>query len=145
MVTVAASTLVVACGASSSPRASAPLRSQIARPREVVSAYLAALDAGDTSAALQLTTPRFQAALRAEVDSPLQNWVSVEGVRVGSPFKDKAVGSARRWREVLYVPVKFTLHQREEVSMRDGETNWGYVVVRNAPSDAWLIDDQGVG
>ena len=144
---VAAAALVplAGCGVGTSPVASSTEPSRHTGPREVVSAYLAALDAGDASAALQLATPRFQAELKGEVDSPLTNWVSVADVRVGTPREDDALASARRYRLVLNVPVNFALRQREEVSMRDGKTTWGYVVVRQDPSDAWLIDDQGVG
>ena len=79
------------------------------------------------------------------MDSPLTNWLSVADVRVGTPRRGEAVGSARRHRWVRYVPVTFVLHQRREVSMRDGPTTWGYVLVRDAASDPWLIDDQGTG
>ena len=121
----------------------APAPSASDTPREVVQAFITALDRHDTDRAVALLTP----LQREWVNGWLTNVVSIRDVTIGTPLDRSGtnLASAERHRFVLDVPVEFTLQQKREVSMVNGRTVWGYVLVRDRETDPWLIDDQGTG
>jgi hypothetical protein len=115
-----------------------------AGPRQVVAAYVAALSAHDIATAKALMTSGFAHGVESAVDSRFTNTLAITHLRMGAVEPGGDHESARRYRYVLYVPVEFDLRQRRQVSMRDGEAVWGYVLVRNSGNARWLIDEDGV-
>ncbi|MGH8970816.1 MAG: hypothetical protein ACRDV1_12800 [Actinomycetes bacterium] len=51
-------------------------------------------------------------------------------------------------QEVMHVSVEFNLQWRwlrDDSSMDEGPTTWGYALVRDGAADPWRIFDQGTG
>ncbi|WP_062387491.1 DUF4829 domain-containing protein [Demequina iriomotensis] len=111
----------------------------------VVRAYVAALDAHDCATAEALSAPD-------AVDATAR-WCGrvahLDGVDVADAVVEDPAWSGRPATvEVVMVPVTFDLDWRlghGDVSMPEGRTVWGYVLVREDPADPWRIADQGVG
>ena len=124
----------------------APAPSASDTPQVVVQEFIAALDGHDADRALALLTPLQRERVANAADSWLTNVEGLRDVSIGMPRDESgtSLASATRYRFVVRVPVDFTLQQKREVSMVNGRTVWGYVLVRNAQTDPWLIDDQGV-
>lgn len=116
-----------------------------ATPQQVVRSFLTAAIARDLPTVRRLTTPAHFAMLRRAPDGELTNWLAVDDLRVGSPRRNPELVSSRRYPDVWYVPVTFTLRQREVITFNGGPTTWGYVVARRGPSQPWRITEEGVG
>ena len=136
--------LLAGCGSATSDARHVALPAAGAPPARVVAAYVAALDAHDVATAKALMTPRFRQLVEHQVDSWFTNTVSIRRLKTGAPYAVPGVGSSVRRRFVRYVPVQFDLEQRRQVSMRNGPTVWGYVLVRDRPPGRWLVDGVGV-
>ena len=114
-----------------------------ASPEAVVRAYVAAVNRHDETAAYALTTASRAATARSAVDG-VRNVVSISDLMIDDPRSENAAGTAAQgYREVVFVPVTFTVHQRRVASRPDGRTVWGYVLVRNRDTDPWRIADEG--
>lgn len=137
-----ASATAIGCGGGSGP---APSPAPPASPSAVVRAYVTALNSHDTARARKLMTPEWAGVVSRQVDGWFTNLVRIQALRIGRPRSDRAVGSARHHRFVLYVPVTFNLSQKKQTSMRNGPTTWGYVLVRDQRSARWQIDGDGAG
>ena len=129
-----------ACGEMTTPVAIPPAGST---PEAVAGAYVQALDHADRNALRGLSTPHF-------VDQAIGWLDNLEGVRLihtERVVRDLGgIGSARRHREVIYVPVELDLDLVDPGRSgfaEDGPTHWGFVLVRNAPNEAWRVDDEG--
>ena len=149
-VAVAAVVALVAVPVALAARQDTGPRARVAAPpagataEEVVRAYVAALDARDVETARSLVTPHHAAQVERSEDSWYRNVVSITDLRVRPPVAQTGRGSqAEGYREVVFVPVTFDLRQRKQQSLPDGETPWGYLLARNAPSERWVIVDEG--
>ena len=81
--------------------------------------------------------------VRSEVDG-LANIVSITDLVMRTPIPERGAGTAAEgYRQVVFVPVQFTLRQRQAMSMPDGPTVWGYLLARNKDTERWLIADEG--
>ncbi|MEV4455965.1 DUF4829 domain-containing protein [Microbispora sp. NPDC049633] len=117
-----------------------------ASPRQVVAAYLDAINAHDVEAGRRLSTRRF-AEREENVTGSLFDDAELSDVKIEVPRPEPGYGSRNggRHREAVYVPVSFTLRHSDDVSMPNGPTVWGYVLVRAGEDEPWRIDDAGVG
>lgn len=110
-----------------------------ATPREVVEAYTDALDAHDCGTAADLMTD--------DAGSWCEDVAGLGDVWVGRPVRERPIYSGRSSDvEVVRVPVRFDLDWRplhDDGSMAEGETEWGYLLVRGSPAEPWRIFDQG--
>jgi hypothetical protein len=115
-----------------------------APPAAVARAYVEALDQGDRDALRALTTEYF--AEEAEAWLPNLKHIRVAGMRPAR--RDDRIGSAVRHPEVVVIQVELDLDLvdpgRSGFST-DGRTTWGYVLVRDAPTDPWRVDGEGSG
>jgi hypothetical protein len=129
-----------ACGEDATPVALPPAG---APPAEVARAYVQALDREDTAALRGLSTPHFA----DQAIGWLDNLEGVRLIRAEGVVRDLGgIGSARRHREVIYLPVELDLDFVDPTRSNfpaDGPTHWGYVLVRDAPGEAWRVDDEG--
>jgi hypothetical protein len=117
-----------------------------ASAQDVVRAYVAAVNAHDLDTAKRLLTPRWAATVAKQNDGWFTNLVSITDLTVADPMPQAAADSSRLdYRDVTYVPVEFTLRQRNQDSMPDGHTVWGFTLARNSATERWLIDNEGVG
>lgn len=114
-----------------------------AGPRQVVKAFVAALDAHDCATARKLFVDR----------RPADQWcgdvLSLKRLRMRTPFAEKPQWSGHRSdQEVMDVGVTFDLRWRlfhNDGSMEEGPTTWGYTLVRDSARQPWRIADQGTG
>ena len=113
-----------------------------AAPEDVVHAYTAALAAHDCDTVSALRTP----------SAPPSAWCdalsSLTDVRVGTALADDAAASTTGAASAVHVPVTFTVDWRpfrDDGSMDEGPTTWGYVLVRETAADPWRVADEGVG
>jgi hypothetical protein len=138
--------LVTGCG-SGDPKSRVGIPPVGASPQEVVTAYVAAINAHDEEAGRRLSTPHFAQQQEGTEDNQFRNVVQISALQVETPISDGGYESpdGRRYQDAVYVPVTFTLKQREVVSMPDGHTSWGYVLVRTGTDQPWRINDHGVG
>jgi hypothetical protein len=116
-----------------------PSDAQGAAPRDVVACFVDALDRHDRDAAEALMTPAQARIAETQTDSWLTNVISISNLEIDDPLPDARPGYA----QAIHVPVEFDLEQTEALSMPNGHTLWGYVLVRNSDDEPWLIDDQG--
>ncbi|MBC6463903.1 DUF4829 domain-containing protein [Actinomadura alba] len=141
---LAGATLVSACGNDPKSRVSIPPDN--ASPQDVVSAYVEAINAHDSAAGRALSTSHFADQLDGMQDNPFKNVIEISKLRVEAPIPNgNESPDGKRYHSAVYVPVKFTLKQREVVSMPDGDTTWGYVLVRAGADEPWRINDNGTG
>ncbi len=116
-----------------------------ASPEQVVSAYLDALNGHDcdTAEALMTTTAADHAR------SWCHDVASLEGVDVQGHVTERPEWSGHvAPDEVVRVAVTFDLSWRllrNDGSMNEGPTTWGYLLARDSASSPWRIFDQGVG
>lgn len=118
-----------------------------ATPEQVVTAYLDALNAHDCDTAATLMAPG------AEGDA--RRWCkdvsSLKDAEIVKPFNERPqdVGyAAGSHVEVVDLGVAFDLRWRafhHDPSLSDGETDWGYTLMRADSSAPWRIVDQGDG
>jgi len=134
--------LVTGCGGSPAQTGSsapAPVTSSTS-PEDVVRSYLGALQRHDESAATSLTTAPYSGRDDWAADPP-----SIADVQVSAGFSQSPAGTAGQGHaEAVFVPVTFTLHGGD-VSMPDGPTSWGYLLVPDGDVQPWRIADAGVG
>lgn len=116
-----------------------------ATPRQVVTAYLDALNVHDCETAETVMTQEAKASAR----SWCKNIASLTDVAVGNEFAERPTYYGRSdTEEVAHVPVTFNLNWRifhNDGSMGEGSTTWGYLLVRSSADSPWRIFDQGVG
>lgn len=117
----------------------------VATPAQVVTAYLDALNVHDCETAETVMTQEAKASAR----SWCKKVARLTDVVVGDHFAERPTYSGRSDSdEVVYVPVTFNLNWRlfhNDVSMDEGSTTWGYLLVRRSADSPWRIFDQGVG
>jgi hypothetical protein len=116
-----------------------------ASPEDVVRAYLDALNAHDCATA--------EAVMTSGDESIAYAWcrdvAHLKQVGVGrhSTENPRWLGLPRGAQgEFVSVPTSFDLDWRlfhGDMTMDQGATSWGYVLVRSAPDQPWLIFDQG--
>ncbi len=115
-----------------------------ATPEQVVASYVEALEAHDCGTAELLTT---RAATHLAT-SWCQKVARLSRVEIGASMPERAEWSERSAKdEVVSVPVRFDLDWRwlhDDGSMPEGETIWGYRLVRESPGGPWRIFDNGV-
>lgn len=128
------------------PRRIVALPAADASPAEVVRGYVDALDAHDFDTAGRLLTP----GQRRQV---AQTWFedvdTITHLEVGeaSPEDPEWSGQSPE-QQVMRVPVRFTVGWRwlhNDGSVDEGPTTWGYLPVRDDPSDPWRISGEGTG
>jgi hypothetical protein len=116
-----------------------------ARPEQVVTAYLDALNAHDCDTAEAVMTDDSKDSAR----SWCEDVASLTELDVGDHVAERP-----RWSghaaplEVANVPVTFNLSWRplhDDGSMDEGTTTWEYLLVRTAADSSWRIFDQGTG
>lgn len=114
--------------------------------QQVVSAYIAALNAHDIARAKTYLTPQHAAQVAAEIDSWFVNIQAITNVVIGSDAPREAFGGpATGYSQIVQVSVQFTLAQYHVESMPNGANAWSYILVRNSDHDPWLIADEGMG
>lgn len=103
-----------------------------ATPAQVVEAYIAALNARDFDTSNALVDggglPTYSRLDRAPTYDDLRIVEVVGG----------------EGREEAYVRVTFVYDGNGDFSLADGPTDWGYVVRRATPYEAWRVVDAGV-
>lgn len=113
----------------------------VATPERVVAAYTAALDAHDCDTAEALTAPGTDPA------SWCEDVAGLAGVRIGEATPERPEWSGHAAGvEVVHVPVRFDLDWRplrDDGSLDEGSTTWGYLLVRDAQTAPWRIAGQG--
>lgn len=116
-----------------------------ATPEQVVGAYLDALNAHDCETAEALAIDGAQDSAKAWCE----DIGSLTAVEVADATMDRPEDSGHSATEVVArVPVAFNLTWRPlhgDVSMAEGPTTWGYLLIRDSSDSAWRIVDQGVG
>jgi hypothetical protein len=109
-----------------------------ASQRQVVLAYLRALDAQDSATAMALSAP----SMRSTTQTWLANTASITQIKIGAVQSDaKQVPD-----EQCTVAVDFVYHShwwKDDPSFGDGEHAWGYWLADI--NGRWLITDQGLG
>jgi len=114
-----------------------------AAPEDVVHAYTAALAAHDCDTVRALRAPSAHPSPWCEALSSLTD------VSVGAPLPQDARGAGLpATADVVQVPVTFTVDWRpfrDDGSLDEGPTTWGYVLVRETARDPWRVADEGVG
>ncbi|MCI2239217.1 hypothetical protein MO973_10575 [Paenibacillus sp. TRM 82003] len=114
-------------------------------PEDVVRTYLGALQGGHQAAAASLTTQPYSGRDQWAADPP-----TIEDVEVSEAITQPTTGAegaageghAQEHAQAVFVPVTFELHGAD-VSMPDGPTAWGYLLVRDGGAEAWRIADAG--
>ncbi|MDX6554420.1 MAG: hypothetical protein QOD86_615 [Miltoncostaeaceae bacterium] len=128
------------CGEDAGPPVALPPAD--APPAAVARAYVEALDRSDLAALRELTTRNhFESAIHW-----LSNLRHIRIAEMRPAHRDDAVGSAVRHPDVVIVPVELDLDLGDpglSGFSTDGRTTWGYVLVRDAPTDRWRVDDEG--
>lgn len=114
-----------------------------ASPQDVVRAFVADVNAHDERAAKRLLTPGLRSAYSDGADD-LDNVVSMTDLVVTPPTVDGDGRPLTADSLTVHVPVSFILRQQQVVSMEDGPTDWGYLLVRERVGAPWRIYDQGV-
>jgi hypothetical protein len=109
-----------------------------ASQRQVVLAYLRALDAHDTATAMALSAP----SMNSNTQVWLANTASITQVKLGAVQYDPQALPADRYT----VPVDFVYHShwwKDDPSFEDGEHDWAYSLARI--NGRWLITNDGFG
>ncbi|WP_067485179.1 DUF4829 domain-containing protein [Actinomadura hibisca] len=118
-----------------------------APPQEVVTAYVAAINAHDKKTGRALSTAHFGKLETTEVADSLFNDAKLSDLKVSAPIPEQGYESpdGKQYAQVVKVPVTFDLKQKTEVSMPNGPTAWGYLLVRESLTGPWRINDHGNG
>jgi hypothetical protein len=109
-----------------------------ASARQVVLAYLRALDAHDSATADTLSTP----GVRSTTEMWLSSTASITRIKIGpvlcdphDPVSQQCQVSANFW---------YSSHWwKQDPSFGNGQHDWGYQLVRS--HGRWLVDDEGAG
>ncbi|MBO2447155.1 DUF4829 domain-containing protein [Actinomadura barringtoniae] len=109
---------------------------------QVVRSYLDAVVAHDRRTVRDLSLPKYYETQESAADSPFCNWKSLTNLKVDAPVADHYERGG--YSQAVRVWVNFDLHQKDEVSMRNGNTPWSYLLVRNADSERWRVAGEGV-
>jgi hypothetical protein len=116
-----------------------------ATPKQVVTAYLDALNAHDCGTAEAVMTD----SAKDRAESWCEDVASLTDVDVRDHFMESPKWSGHSpSEEVARVPVTFNLNWRpfhNDGSMDEGTTLWGYLLVRETADSPWRIFDQGTG
>lgn len=139
--------VVVATYLTGSPRQrnDVPIPPRDATPERVVTTFIAALNAHDCDTAAALTTGDVADRARSwceDISTLTDVIVSDHSIEPPEPSGRSAPD------EVVFVAVTFDVDWRRfhgDTSMEEGNTVWGYRLVRNAEDSPWRIVDQGVG
>lgn len=114
-------------------------------PEQVVTAYVAALNAHDCEVAEALSVPE----ARDQTAFWCREVGALDDLGVFPHVLEPPEDSGRAADEVVAnVGVTFDLDWRpfrSDVSMPEGETAWGYFLVRSPRERAWRVFEQGVG
>jgi hypothetical protein len=142
---LAAATLVgaVACGGGSGKRIALPPVN--AGPKQIVAAYVAALNAHDVRTARALLTPTEAKLVENSPDSEFRNVRSITHLSINRPFVDRFDARSLHYRFGVGVGTSFVLDQYKVESQENGPTVLGFTLVRNRPLERWRIGDQGSG
>jgi hypothetical protein len=101
---------------------------------------VAALNAHELSTARSLLTPPHERVVEDAPDSFFTNTKSITSLHVNRPF---VIHQGLPMR--VGVGVTFDLQQHNVESMPNGQTTWGYFLIRSGPNKRWLIYDEGTG
>lgn len=116
-----------------------------ATPEQVVTAYLAALNAHDCDTVRALTTEGGS----ENAKTWCEDVASLTDVDVANHLKGNPQQTGHSLpEEVANVQVSFNLNWRplhNDGSMDEGNTAWGYLLVRTSATSPWRIFDQGMG
>ncbi|MFC4062361.1 hypothetical protein ACFOWE_29020 [Planomonospora corallina] len=108
-------------------------------------AYVAAINAHDTAAGQELSTPYFAEQKENVVDSLFEDAkLSEVVVHAPDPMPGYESPDGKRYREAVYVSVSFTLRHSDEGSMPNGPTAWGHMLVRDDSGRPWRINGDGI-
>ncbi len=109
-----------------------------ASQRQVVRAYLRALDAHDSATAEALSTP----SMRSTTQMWLGSTASITGIKIGAVVYDAQQPPGEQYS----VPTYFTYSShwwKNDPSFGDGERYWEYWLAKI--DGRWLINDGGTG
>ncbi|HXT92323.1 MAG TPA: hypothetical protein VN714_24065 [Trebonia sp.] len=109
-----------------------------ASQRQVVLAYLRALDAHDSATAMALSAP----SMRDNTQVWLANTADITQIKVGAVGYDAHQAAGEQYA----VPVDFVYRShwwKDDPSFEDGEHDWGYLLA--SINGRWLITDDGLG
>lgn len=116
-----------------------------ATPEQVVTAYIAALNAHDCDAAAAMSTEN----ARNSTSSWCGRVARLTDVVVKEHHAERPSWSGHSASvEVVSVPVEFNLAwrpYRDDGSFPEGAAAWGYLLERSADDSPWRIFDQGMG
>ncbi|WP_214327173.1 hypothetical protein [Nonomuraea sediminis] len=110
-----------------------------ASPEVVAMVYLRALDAHDASTARSLSTSRHQSM----TDMWLRDTDKVSDIKILGTRKDETV-SGDRMVDAIAVATEF-YHEGGDISFPDGVHPWDYLMIHDAETGRWLINDEGLG
>jgi hypothetical protein len=118
---------------------------QDATPEQVVATYLDALNAHDCDTAEAVWTGEERDSTASWCDDV----ASLTNIDIGDPGKERPRRSGQSTsEEAVGVGVTFDLDWRlfhDDGSMPEGDTVWGYLLVRDSPDAPWRIFSEGVG
>jgi hypothetical protein len=109
-----------------------------ASQRQVVLAYIRALDAHDSATAMALSAP----SMRGTTQMWLASTASISQIKVGAVQYDAHQATGEQYS----VSVDFIYHShwwKDDPSFGDGEHDWGYALA--SINGRWLITDDGLG
>ncbi|WP_395696278.1 DUF4829 domain-containing protein [Nocardioides sp.] len=116
-----------------------------ASPDQVVTVYLDAVNAHDCDTARAVMTEGAEDG----ATSWCEDVASLTDVDVSDHVMERPQDSGHSApEEVANVPVSFDLNWRpfhDDVSMPEGATTWGFLLVRESADSPWRIFDQGTG
>ena len=118
------------------PPPPATLPPNSASPEDVVRAYIGALNRHDAATVV---------ALRAKGANGLEPWYVENIVSITHLKVDPAYVSGAENAQTATVGVQFYLRQIQVDAQQNGETAWGYTLVRKGDSQPWRIQEEGVG
>ena len=139
---VATALLLGGCGGTAHHRGATSRPPPNESPRKIVAAYFAALHAHDPAAARPLLTPAWFKVVTGP-GSWLEGGANIKLLRVSRGFD---YGPIDGYRHSWWVGATFMLSkQRTPGPMLNGVNSYGYILVRNSPSEGWRIGDEGLG
>ncbi|ROS74339.1 hypothetical protein [Cellulomonas sp. PhB143] len=113
-----------------------PLPPEGASPEEVVGAYVAAINGRDRETLRALSTPATAEQSEVWVGTRIDDLTFLPRDDAASPGPEETSAD---------VPVTFVI-RHGDASMTEGETTgWTYLLVRDAATGRWLVQDQGQG
>ena len=115
-------------------------------PRELVVAYYASLQKGDTSAAWADLAPSFAALQDASVDADSRNLQSLTSVVVGEDQPTGTAGTAfHNYAELREMAVSFDAVYKQEITSHNGGQTRFVIVGRPTRQSSWQIVSIGTG